>query len=197
MTPVKTHEDEILLSSHPPCEQEFPNNPSHALLLTNSRNLKSLQVLQPEHATEPDVEFHGPIMAYGYSGHEDYSAVSPFFGEPIPAVPQTTQPLHHEGREVQIDALNVEMRNLEHLNIITEHKLSKKIDDVFKRLDSFALKGCRRKRTFANRCQALNRKGESCNGYICKEKSKHLCYAHYVIVNQKIEQSGYLYKSKE
>jgi hypothetical protein len=88
------------------------------------------------------------------------------------------------------------LNNLHHMVVIMETRLEKKMDSILAKLDNFAIKSFKRKRTPQNRCQALNRKGETCNGYICKGKSKHLCYAHYVIITKKLEESKYLYKIK-
>jgi len=88
------------------------------------------------------------------------------------------------------------MECLEHLLLMMESKLLKKFDDMEAKLNSFSLKQMKRKRTGSNRCKNLNRKGEMCNGYICKNKSKYLCYAHYVLMDKKKEEAGYLYSKK-
>jgi len=85
---------------------------------------------------------------------------------------------------------------LEHLILMMEAKLMKKFDDMESKLNSFSLKQMKRKRTGNNRCKNLNRKGEMCNGYVCKNKSKYLCYAHYVLMDKKKEEAGYLYSKK-
>jgi hypothetical protein len=74
-----------------------------------------------------------------------------------------------------------------------ESKLLRRFDDLETKLNSFSLKQMKRKRTGCNRCKALNRKGEICNGYVCKNKSKHLCYAHYVLMDKEKEKANYLY----
>ena len=86
--------------------------------------------------------------------------------------------------------------DFEHLLMVSESRLIKKIEDLEKKIDSFSFKQVKRKRTVVNRCKALNRKGETCNGFCCKNKSSHLCYAHYVLLNKHKEQASYLYHSK-
>ena len=91
---------------------------------------------------------------------------------------------------------DLEQQCLEHLILVMEAKLLRRFDDLEAKLNSFSLKQMKRKRTGSNRCKALNRKGEVCNGYVCKNKSKHLCYAHYVLMDKQKEKANYLYSRK-
>jgi len=91
---------------------------------------------------------------------------------------------------------DLEQQCLEHLILVMETKLLRRFDDLEAKLNSFSLKQMKRKRTGSNRCKALNRKGEVCNGYVCKNKSKHLCYAHYVLMDKQKEKANYLYSRK-
>jgi hypothetical protein len=85
---------------------------------------------------------------------------------------------------------------LEQLMLVLESKIMRKFTDLENRLNSFSLRQLKRKRTITNRCRALNRRGETCNGYVCKNKSKHLCYAHYVLVDKERNNASYLYSKK-
>jgi len=89
-----------------------------------------------------------------------------------------------------------EQHSLEHLILVLETKIMRRFTDMENKLNSFSLKQMKRKRTGSNRCKALNRKGEVCNGYVCKNKSKHLCYAHYVLIDKQKESASYLYSRK-
>lgn len=89
-----------------------------------------------------------------------------------------------------------EQQCIEHLILVMESKIMRRFDDLEAKLNSFSLKQMKRKRTGSNRCKALNRKGEICNGYVCKNKSKHLCYAHYVLMDKQKEKANYLYSRK-
>jgi len=86
---------------------------------------------------------------------------------------------------------------LEHLMLVMESKIMRRFNDLEAKLNSFSFKQMKRKRTGANRCKALNRKGQVCNGYVCKNKSKHLCYAHYVLIDKQKERANYLYSKKQ
>ncbi len=88
------------------------------------------------------------------------------------------------------------LQTLQHLCVINQARLEKKMDDILSKLDSFAIKQFKRKRTNLNRCHDMNRKAENCNGYICKKRSDRLCFAHYVIVNRRLQESRYLYRAK-
>jgi hypothetical protein len=83
----------------------------------------------------------------------------------------------------------------EELLSILENKIMARFDKMEKQIASFSLKQIKRKRTNENRCKAVNRKGEMCNGFCCKRKSTNLCYAHYVLLSQK-SKSNYLYSKK-
>lgn len=93
-------------------------------------------------------------------------------------------------------AADQEQQCIEHLILVMESKIMRRFDDLETKLNSFSLKQMKRKRTGSNRCKALNRKGEICNGYVCKNKSKHLCYAHYVLMDKQKEKANYLYSRK-
>lgn len=86
---------------------------------------------------------------------------------------------------------------LEHLMLVMESKIMRRFNDLETKLNSFSFKQMKRKRTGNNRCKSLNRKGQLCNGYVCKNKSKHLCYAHYVLIDKQKEKANYLYSKKK
>lgn len=86
--------------------------------------------------------------------------------------------------------------NTDHLLLAIETKLMRRFDELEKKINSFSLKQLKRNRTPKNRCKASNRKGENCNGYICKRRSGHLCYAHFVLYDQNKKESAYLYSKK-
>lgn len=54
----------------------------------------------------------------------------------------------------------------------------KEVMNCFKNMDYRKIK---KNRTLQNRCTFVNRRGESCRGYICKVPGSRLCYAHHVI----------------
>jgi hypothetical protein len=119
------------------------------------------------------------------SSAEFYNQLSLWMTEDPPTTPAYTETTNNSTFEC-----------LEHLILMMEAKLMKKFDDMESKLNSFSLKQMKRKRTGTNRCKNLNRKGEMCNGYVCKNKSKYLCYAHYVLMDKKKEEAGYLYSKK-
>lgn len=46
---------------------------------------------------------------------------------------------------------------------------------------SMDYKKLKKNRTLKNRCTFINRRNESCRGYICKIPGSQLCYAHHVL----------------
>ena len=120
------------------------------------------------------------------TAEEFFDRISNWLADPEPTTPAT--PAYTEVTSAQ-DCL-------EHLLLVMESKIMRKFEELEAKLNSFSLKQMKRKRTGSSRCKALNRKGEICNGYVCKNKSRHLCYAHYVLIDKQKENAGYLYSKK-
>lgn len=115
---------------------------------------------------------------------------------PHGSTPSSTPNYYYPESETEQEEVNHEHHSLEHLILVLETKIMRRFMDMENKLNSFSLKQMKRKRTGSNRCKALNRKGEVCNGYVCKNKSKHLCYAHYVLIDKQKENASYLYSRK-
>lgn len=111
-------------------------------------------------------------------------------------LPSPTTPYSPYPDSTYTEPTDPDQHCLEHLILVMESKIMRRFTDLENKLNSFSLKQMKRKRTGSNRCKALNRKGEICNGYVCKNKSKHLCYAHYVLIDKQKENASYLYSRK-
>lgn len=161
------------------------------------KRVNALLSPEHEHEFEPDSEYEAeptPTTG-GETPYQESMVGTPY--TPYSEAESTPQHHHHQQEdysEVELD--NSENHSLEHLILVMESKIMRKFAELETKLNSFSLKQMKRKRTGYNRCKALNRKGEVCNGYVCKNKSKHLCYAHYVLIDKKKENASYLYCKK-
>lgn len=75
---------------------------------------------------------------------------------------------------------------------VMEVKFMNELKYIQEKLDSINFQKMKRKRTSVNRCQHINRKRVPCNGYCCKQSSS-LCYPHYVLMTNRIQEASYLY----
>lgn len=101
----------------------------------------------------------------------------------------------HPPREqnIMIDSEHV----IEMLVLLTE-KMDKYFEIVINLIHSIDIRKIKRKRTIRNRCRHMNRHGQQCKGYWCKQ-SKNLCYAHYIKMQSnigKIDVPQFLFKKK-
>lgn len=83
---------------------------------------------------------------------------------------------------------------LEFLYVIN-NKIDNLREEFMETIKSIDIKKIKKNRTPHNRCNYINRKGERCKGYFCKE-SKSLCYAHHNIVKRTLKKTHFLYGSK-
>lgn len=60
-------------------------------------------------------------------------------------------------------------------------ELAKMREEFASTLANLDLKRVKKNRTTKNRCTFINRRGDSCRGYICKVEGSRLCYAHHVL----------------
>ena len=63
------------------------------------------------------------------------------------------------------------------------HDLISFREEMKENFKSIDFKRVKKNRTGDNRCHFLNKRGENCQGYICKVIGSNLCYAHHILAS--------------